>query len=480
MPALLSVDLGTTSIKVLAFDLVGKVLAEQSHQVTTQRPQADWAEQNPQEIFHGVLEGLNAVYAQVKSQGPIMGIGFSTAMHSLIGLDENDQLLTPSLIWSDNRATGVWENLNQAEKMRWYRISGIPAHPMTPLLKLHWFRQTQADLYARVQRWVGVREYVLHRLCGEWLCDHSVAGASGLQNLAELQWDASLLHDLDLPVEKLPALAPAQRVLPLRHVQFEQLSLQIPLGTPVVLGASDGCLANLGAEASDTDLVVTIGTSSAIRRFSSQLQLDEQARVFCYYLQTNRYLIGGGTNAGAVVLSWLKNQLLQSSADFYDFVKTAENIPAGSEGLLFLPYLQGERAPWWTPKLRGSVFNLDMRHNQAHLTRATMESVVYNLAVVGQALRVDKTPQRIIAGGGFARSLAWVQILADVFQLPVQLQDTPETSSRGAAMLVAQALELDPFPQVLNGVIVEPNSLHAGVYAERLAEFIEKTQQDLL
>jgi gluconokinase len=474
MAYILTADLGTTSIKVLAFDLQAKVLAEHATPVSTQRPQPDWAEQDPVFILRAVIDGLNAVYAQVKPLGQPLALSFSTAMHSLIGLDENAVPLTPSIIWSDNRATATWEGLSETQHQFFYSTSGIPAHPMTPLLKLLWLRQNQADLFQKVKRWVGIKDFVLAHLSGEWLCDYSVAGASGLLNLKTLDWDHQLLADLKIQPGQLPQACPSTQQCSLTRHKFDLTpsKLELPIGLPIIVGGSDGCLANLGAAASEADLVATIGTSSAIRRFVPNLQLDAQRRMFCYVLQENQYVIGGGTNAGAVVLEWLKNQITHYQGSFYAFFELATPIPAGSEGLIFLPYLQGERAPWWNPKLRGSILNLDMRHTQAHLVRAAMESIIYNLKVIGEALQEQSKAKKIIAGGGFARSKVWVQMMADVFQLPVHLQDTPETSSLGAAKLALVALELPDFPEEEEGTVYSPNPGLKDIYEEGYAAFL--------
>jgi gluconokinase len=474
MAYILTADLGTTSIKILAFDLQGRVLAEHATPVVTQRPHPDWAEQDPVFILKAVIDGLNAVHVQVKHLGQPLALSFSTAMHSLIGLDEKDAPITPSIIWSDNRATSIWESLSTEQHEYFYTTSGIPAHPMTPLLKLLWLRKNQADLFQKAKRWVGIKDFVLAHLSGEWLCDYSVAGASGLLNLKTLDWDQQLLADLKIQPKQLPQACPSTQQCSLNRHKFDLVPsvLELPIGLPIIVGSSDGCLANLGAGAGKSDLVATIGTSSAIRRFVPNLQLDAQRKVFCYVLQDTQYVIGGGTNAGAVVLEWLKNQITHFQGSFYEFFELAAHIAPGSEGLIFLPYLQGERAPWWNPKLRGSILNLDMRHTQAHLVRAAMESIIYNLKVIGDALQEQSEAKKIIAGGGFARSKVWVQMMADVFQLPVHLQDSPETSSLGAAKLALAALGLPDFPEENEGMVYSPNPGLKDVYEEGYAAFL--------
>ena len=225
----------------------------------------------------------------------------------------------------------------------------------------------------------------------------------------------------------------------------------ITANTPVVIGASDGVLANLGVGAISPGIVaVTVGTSGAVRATIGKPQTDPQARLFCYPLTEDYWVVGGAVNNGGITLRWVRDQLADAEIDTakllnqdpYDMLTAIANtIPPGSEGLIFHPYLAGERSPLWDANSRGSFFGLALHHNKAHLIRAILEGVVYNLYLVFQALEsITGEVKSIRAAGGFARSSLWRQMLADIFAREVAIPETYESSCLGAALLGLYAL----------------------------------------
>ncbi|MEO8795309.1 MAG: FGGY-family carbohydrate kinase [Daejeonella sp.] len=198
------------------------------------------------------------------------------------------------------------------------------------------------------------------------------------------------------------------------------------------------------ASAESSNLVVSMGTSGAVRLSSKNISTDQNMRTFCYPIKEDEYIIGGATNNGAVVMQWLKDSILKTEDTFETLFSHAESISAGSEGLIFLPYILGERAPIYNSKARGVFFGLNIQHQQAHLIRATMEGITFCLYSIGKLLMENTTVKGIHASGGFAKSPVWLQILADVFNLPVVVAETVESSALGAVKLACEALEL-PF-----------------------------------
>jgi len=243
-----------------------------------------------------------------------------------------------------------------------------------------------------------------------------------------------------------------------------------------VLGASDGCLANLGSGAIvPGTMAVTIGTSGAVRVASAQPFADEQMRTFCYILDKETYIIGGASNNGAVVFEWLKDHFFDK-IDYEDLFKEAAEIPLGSDGLLCLPYLLGERAPLWNSAVRGGFLGLDIYHTPLHFVRAVMEGTLLNLFSIGKVLLENQKVKAIYANGGFAKSKTWVQMLADVFGITVNLNDTVETGSVGAALMGLKALGLiedyadaKDFTQI--GHIFKPNAANHKAYQELYKDF---------
>jgi gluconokinase len=437
MPFIIGTDIGTTTVKSVAFSLDGTILGSHSVGYPIYHPQPDHSEQDPEEILNATLESLRVVYEMCKSYGALEGVAFSAAMHSLIALDAEGTPLTRALIWADNRSADLADALRHSPDGRLlYHRNGTPIHAMTPACKLLWLRQHQPETFERAAMYLGIKDYVLFHLTGKYLCDYSLASATGLFNIRRLRWDRWTLDLLGLHEGQLPrAVSPfhTEALLP------RQLP-ELPTGTPLIMGASDGCLANLGSGAMEPGSVaVTIGTSGAVRVSSDKPYTDEQMRTFCYLLDERTYIIGGGTNNGGVVFQWLKDTLF-AGWDHEALFAAAAKVPPGADGLLFMPYLLGERAPLWNSAVRGGFLGLDITHTQAHLARAVMEGILLNMYSIGKVLKEERHLTAIYANGGFARSPEWVQMLADVFGLPVRLNDTVDTGSVGAAMVGLKAL----------------------------------------
>lgn len=210
---------------------------------------------------------------------------------------------------------------------------------------------------------------------------------------------------------------------------------------PLVIGAGDGPLANLGMGIiDDRNIAVTIGTSAAARRTIQSPQLDDGMQTFCYHLQHTTYVMGGASNNGASVLQWLKEAILQSNNTYTTLVAETAAIPAGSNGLLVLPFIAGERAPLWNANATAAFLGMTQQHTRAHCIKAVMEGVLLNVyTIILALLKTNSNVESIYAGGGFAESAEWVQMLADICGLPVQLPATVETSALGAVMIGAKA-----------------------------------------
>jgi gluconokinase len=463
MSYLIALDIGTTSTKAVAVDAQGATLATCNVPYKLYHTQDDRAEQHPADIWAAVSKSLQKIQRACRKQGNLQGIVFSAAMHSLMAVDEAGLPLTPLLTWADNRAADIAIKL-RLEKPELYTRTGTPLHAMSVLPKLIWLREHQPDIFQKARRFCGIKEYVMYQLTGQWICDHSIASATGLMRLDTLEWDEEALQLAGIDPERLPRLVAPQFHLPALN--------EVPVGTPVIAGASDGCCANLGAEATQPgDMVITIGTSSALRACTQAPYLDPQMRTFCYLLDANRPVIGGGANSGAYVLQWMKENLFAYRGSLNRFYALAATVAPGSDGLLFFPYLMGERAPLWDAQIRGALTGLGVAHTRAHLIRAAMEGVVYNLASIGDVLRKETPLKRLIATGGFTQNPVWLQICADVFQTPVQTVPGLEASARGALALAREALNLPPLPPLEGWVTYLPDEAVGRVYAEMRARF---------
>jgi gluconokinase len=474
------VDLGTTSTKAVAF-AAGRVVAAASRGYPLDEPEPGHAVQDPELILEAVRVAVRDVVAQVGA-ARVAGLSFSSAMHSLLGLDADGAPLTTVVTWADTRASAQAERLRAADGgLALHRRTGTPLHPMSPLPKLVWFREEDPQVFAAVRTWVGIKEYVLLRLCGSLVVDHSIASATGLLDLAALDWDAEALRLAGVTRDQLPPLTPTTTVLP-GLLPREAAAVGLPDGTPVVVGAADGPLANLGVGAVLPGVAAcSVGTSGALRVVVDRPVVDPRGRVFCYALTPGRWVVGGAINNGGVVLQWAGDALapdLGPDAEA-ELLALAEQVPAGSGGLLMLPYLLSERAPHWSAVPRGAYVGLTRAHGRAHLLRAALEGVALQLAVVLDSLRdAGLEVTQVRATGGAMRSALWRQVLAAAFGLRVELMASEEGSAFGAAVLGMEALGLVESVDVASELLeveshVEPEPDDVEVYASLRPVFAE-------
>jgi gluconokinase len=443
-PCVLAVDVGTSSTRAVLFDLKGQEMARHAIAYSLQTPVPQAAELNPEEIYEAVMQTVRQVM-QTGSIHPqdLLCLSFSVAMHSLIAVDRDGQPLTNVLTWADNRSIAWAERLKASpDSDRLYHQTGTPIHPMSPLVKILWLRQDHPEIFARTAKFISIKEYIFYRWFRQFVIDHSIAAATGLLNVQSLTWDETAMAIAGITPAHLSELVPVTEIFqPLPASIAEDLGLLPP--TPVVIGANDGVLANLGLGASTSNqAALTIGTSGAVRMIVDRPLIDPQQRLFCYAFTRDRWLVGGATNNGGIILQWLRDQLALEST-YEELINLAETVPPGSEGLLFHPYLLGERSPLWQPESCGSFFGLRLNHTKAHLVRAVLEGIVLNLQLIFQALQDLNGPvQTLKAAGGFAKSNTWQQIVTDVFNRNVIIPVQHESSSLGAAIVGLYALQI--------------------------------------
>ena len=465
---LAAIDVGTTTAKAVVFDAQARPRGAGERGYPVRGPGLGEAEQDPAQVIEAALGAARAAVAQAGA-GEIAGVSLCTAMHALVGLDRGGAPVTPLLTWADTRAASQ-AALLRAEHPELHARTGTPPHAMAPLAKLMWFAHERPDLHARVTRWVGLKELLVRRLTGEWLTDVSCASGTGLMDSASGAWDPVALELAQIDAQRLAPIVPVTHRLALTATE-----LGLAAGTPVVIGGGDGPLANLGLGAVAPGMAAcSIGTSGALRLTVPAPGVDPAGELFCYALLPDRWILGGATSNGGSVLAWLGATLAPELGEDGSeaLLRLAARAPAGSEDLIMLPYLLGERAPHWSSLARGAFVGLRHSHGREHMIRAGIEGVCQQLALVlGSLTTAGHAVGELRATGGFARSRWWRQLLADVLGIEIGYSTGPQGSALGAALIGRLALgHIDSVAQAGELVRVAarhvPNPDAAAVYAE--------------
>lgn len=487
---MIGVDIGTTSTKAVLFEESGKVVTKANEEYPLFTPTSTVAEQDPEQIFGAVVHTLKRVMIQsgIKPE-QVMFVSFSSAMHSVIVMDEGGKPLTRCITWGDNRSAAYAERLKrELNGHQIYLRTGTPIHPMSPLPKLMWLQKEHGPLFQKAGKFISIKEYVFAKLFNEYVVDYSIASATGMMNLEKLDWDEEALKLAGVSRDQLSKLVPTTYALKGMNPSFAA-EMGLAASTPFIVGASDGVLSNLGVNAIEPGVVAaTIGTSGAIRTVVDKPMTDPKGRTFCYALTEKHWVIGGAVNNGGMLFRWARDEFAASEVetakrlgiDAYDLLMNiVDKVRPGSDGLLFHPYLTGERAPLWNSNARGSFFGLNMHHKKEHMIRAVLEGVIFNLYTVLLAMeeRIGR-PKKIQATGGFARSPLWRQMMSDIFDQEVVVPESFESSCLGAVVLGLYGIgKIDSLEAVSRMVGAthehKPVKEHAEIYHQLLPIYIQ-------
>lgn len=463
MKYILGIDIGTGSTKAVAIDLGYKSVLSCQHHYPTFSSSPGYSEQDPEVIWQAFVRCINDT---VNHRGSTPeAISLSSAMHSVIAVDHRGQALAPMMTWADSRSTAIAEQIRATDVGRnIYRSTGTPIHAMSPLCKLIWLRENQPELFSTAYKFISIKEYIWYRLFDEFSIDHSIASSTGLFDIEQRIWSTDALELAEINSSRLSepvstsyirkGLSPSSAVLFKVH------------DTSFIIGASDGCLANLGTHANiPGTAALTIGTSGAVRVASTKPVFNNETMIFSYLLDEQTYICGGPVNNGGITLQWLLRNITGreelTPGDYTELFSQVESTEAGSNGLLFLPYLTGERAPIWDTASCGTFFGLRLHHGQPHFARSVLEGICYALNDVLEAVAQDAGEiKEINVSGGFVHSTVWMQILADITGKNIILVQTEDASAIGATYLAVKAIGLEeqyPSPQGTNKEVIKPD-----------------------
>jgi len=443
---IIGIDIGTGSAKAVAIDVEGKVLSDYQVFYPTQSVHAGYSEQDPEIIWKAFADCVKKIISFLKYQ-PI-SISLSSAMHSLMVMNKNNQPITPLITWADTRSGDIAQKIRKLpEAENLYKMTGTPIHSMIPLCKIIWLKENEPENFASAFKFISIKEFIWFKLFSVYEIDYSIASATGLFDIINLKWNALSLQLAGINSSQLSEIVSTEFIRKDAKVAVTSL-LSISPNTSFCIGASDGCLANVGSYALEKGTAaLTIGTSGAIRVASSKPIFDFASMSFNYLLDKTTFICGGPVNNGGNVVEWLFKAILKienpSDSDYKNLFKIIDTVPEGSKGLIFLPYLFGERAPVWDEKSSGLFFGIKSLHDNSFFLRATLEGICYSMYQVLKI--VESSTEKIVqlnVGGGFIHSKSWMKILSDITGKKLCVIETEDSSAIGAALLNMKALNM--------------------------------------
>jgi gluconokinase len=447
----LAVDLGTTNIRSIIFNQRGDVFSQAHRTITTLNPQPEVAEQDPETVWRLTIETMReAVKSLPCSTEEIERISFSARMHGIMMINREGTPITPLLTWMDRRAMDEADNVHRLiDPYELYMRTGCPVLYIYPFVKMLWINKHWSHRLQKCYKILSAKDYVLYKMTSQTVIDRSLASGTQLLNIYTLKWDDLLLKMVNITQDELPSLVHETDIIGEVSDDLAQAT-GLRQGIPIIPGASDGALNNIGLGATVKGVAaMNLGTSGALRMLSDKPFIDvhRQAHFFCYYAALGKWLPGGAISNAGILLRWFRDtfghqeieEAKQRRIDPYDVIaEKARAYEVNRNKLLMLPFFSGERFPIHDPFARGVLFGLTLKHNKAHIALAIYESVIFTLRWIMESLEEhDVRIREVRVGGGGARSRFWRQIQSNVLGKPIVLTRQVESSALGAAMLAA-------------------------------------------
>jgi xylulokinase len=484
MSSLLGIDLGTSSVKVVVSTLEGGIEGIGTAEYPILTPQPDYAEQEPADWWRATV---SAVRQAVREAGnpQVLGVGFSGQMHGFVAMGKDQRPLRPAIIWADQRSATLLSEIRErvGTELLATTCGTAPAAGFL-ISSLLWLQKHEPKVLDRTLALLMPKDYLRFKLTGEIGTDASDAAASGIFNVRERVWADEVIERLQFPRSIFPQVHPSAKVIgTLRSSPAEELGLAP--GIPVSVGCADQPAQAVGNGLIDPPLgSVTIGTGGQAFAPLATPLMDAQLRLhtFCHAPEARWYLLGAMLSAG-MALRWLRATLGSERWSYSEMDKTAAGVNAGSEGLVFLPYLVGERSPLMDPRAKGSFVGLTLRHGPGHMVRALLEGVAFALRQITDAMaECGAELNRLVASGNGLASPLWRQILADVLNRPLYQGKDKHAAERagvGAALISGIAIgTIDGYEQAQRfaptfDVLTEPNPQTAEAYESQYRRFVE-------
>lgn len=439
MTCFLGIDVSTTATKALLIDAAGQVFAVHSTQYDFETPRPLWSEQHPGLWWDGAQRSIRAVLDQTGiDAGEVAGIGLTGQMHGLVLLDAGGEVLRPAILWNDQRTQAQCNEIHQRiGREKFLQITGNLALTGFTAPKILWVRENEPEIYARAAHVLLPKDYVRYQLTGEYAMDKADGAGTVLMDLKVRDWSEEILSALEIPRTWMPPLFEGPEITGRLSVEAARVT-GLKAGTPVMAGGGDQSAQAIGVGAVEPGIIgLTVGTSGVVFATTPSALIEPEGRLhsFCHAVPGRWHLMGVMLSA-AGSLQWHRDTLAPGMS-FDDLIREAKDVPPGSDGLQFLPYLSGERTPYPDPLARGAFIGLTIRHGRGHMTRAVLEGVAFGLKDsfgLIQNAGLGKITQ-VRASGGGTKSALWRQILASVLGIELVTVNTSEGGAFGAALL---------------------------------------------
>ncbi|MCF6286857.1 MAG: xylulokinase [Candidatus Hydrogenedentes bacterium] len=488
MGIVLGVDVGTSGTKAIAMNAAGELLASALVEYPLHAPKPNWAEQDPADWALAAYEALTELASKIDASD-VKGIGLTGQMHGSVFLDAKNEVIRPALLWCDQRTAPQCAAIT--EKVGEKRLIDMVSNPaLTGFTapKILWLRDNEPENYERVKKVLLPKDYIRLLLTGEFATDVADASGTLLFDVKNRCWHTELMSELGIDTDFVPPAFEGPEITGTLTAEAAAKT-GLPAGIPVVAGGGDQAAGGVGCGIVRSGIISSsLGTSGVMFAFADEVTTDPEGRVhtFCHSVPGKWHVMGVMLSAGGS-LRWYRDTLCESEIalgkkegkDPYEYITAAAaNVPIGSEGLVFLPYLTGERTPHKDPDAKGAFIGLSLRHTKAHMSRAVLEGVSFGMRDSLEIMRGMGLPvSEVRASGGGARSKVWRQMLADTGKAPMVTINVDEGPAYGAAILASVAAGMySTVEEGCDAIIkeisrLEPNADAAAAYDPWFAEY---------
>ncbi len=450
---LLGIDIGTSACKIALFQKDGTVVATSTGDYKLYYPRASWVEQNPDDWWKAVCGAISEVIEKTKIKpADIKGIGIDGQSWSAIAIDEDGNVLTNTPIWMDTRANDICARLNEeigAEKI--FDLSGNPLQPSYSTAKIIWYKENLPDVYKKTWKILQSNSFIVYRLTGNISQDICQSYGFHCFNMRTGQWDDEMCNLMDIPRRLLPDIMACHEVVGTVNEYAAELT-GLAVGTPVVAGGLDAACGTLGAGVVHSGETQEQGGQAGGMSICLDTYASNPQMILSFHVVPGQWLLQGGTTGGGGVMRWMEREFAEyersvandkGKSSLVQFDDLAKEVEPGSDGLIFLPYMAGERSPIWDPYAKGVFFGLDFSKTKGHMIRAAMEGVAYSLKHnLDIAESTGAAVEELRAMGGSANSFLWTQMKSDITGKPITVPSSDTATTLGAAILAGVGVGL--------------------------------------